>query len=468
MLDATRNPPFNPLLATDSYKHSHFLQYPPEARAISAYGEARPNPFSDTVLFFGLQPFLLDYLDTPVTQADIEEAATICAAHGVPFNRAGWEAIVDDHGGFLPLEISALPEGTLAPTGVPLFQVINTDERMAWLTTFIETALLRAVWYPTTVATLSWKCRAIIAAGLARTSDDPAGQLPFKLHDFGARGVSSGESAGLGAMAHLVNFAGTDTLEGIMAARRYYDADMPGFSIPAAEHSTMTSWGREREEAAYANMLDAFEGEGAPVAVVSDSYDLDNAVENIWGESLKSAVEGRTGTLVVRPDSGDPVETPARVLAKLWDIFGGTTNAKGYRVLSDRVRVIQGDGMNVESIARLVDRVVAEGFAIDNIAFGMGGGLLQSVTRDTLRFAMKANAMRDDSGVWHDVSKTPATDPAKASKAGRQAVVMQDGTMAARRLDEVEESQNLLKPVWRDGKLVRRFTFDEVRERANP
>ncbi|MGB3470520.1 MAG: nicotinate phosphoribosyltransferase [Erythrobacter sp.] len=468
MQNAPRNLLLNPLLATDSYKHSHFLQYPPEARAISAYGEARPNPFSDTVLFFGLQPFLLDYLSTPVTQADIEEAATICAAHGVPFNRAGWQAIVDDHGGFLPLAISALPEGTLAPTGVPLFQVVNTDERMAWLTTFIETALLRSVWYPTTVATLSWKCRAIIAAGLARTSDDPAGQLPFKLHDFGARGVSSGESAGLGAMAHLVNFAGTDTLEGIMAARAYYDADMPGFSIPASEHSTMTSWGREREEAAYANMLDAFEGEGAPVAVVSDSYDLDNAVENIWGGTLKSAVKGRKGTLVVRPDSGDPVETPARVLAKLWDIFGGTANAKGYRVLSDRVRVIQGDGMNVESIARLVDRVVADGFAIDNIAFGMGGGLLQSVTRDTLRFAMKANAMLDDAGVWHDVSKTPATDPAKASKAGRQAVVMQDGAMAARRVDEVEEGENLLRPVWRNGKLLRRFTFDEVRERANP
>ncbi|MEM7666925.1 MAG: nicotinate phosphoribosyltransferase [Pseudomonadota bacterium] len=456
----------NLILATDSYKQSHFRQYPPEARAISAYGEARPNPFSEEVLFFGLQPFLIDYLSKPISQDNIEEAAEICAAHGVPFNREGWQAVLDDHGGYLPIEISALPEGTIAPSGVPLFQVVNTDDRMPWLTTFIETALLRSVWYPTTVATLSWKCAQIIGAGLEKSSDDPVGQLPFKLHDFGARGVSSGESAALGGMAHLVNFAGTDTLEGIMAARRYYGADMPGFSIPAAEHSTMTSWGKSREEAAYANMLDAFEGEGALVAVVSDSYDLDNAVENIWGGSLKDQVLSRKGTLVVRPDSGDPVETPARTLAKLWDIFGGTTNAKGYRVLNDRVRVIQGDGMNVDSIARLVDRVIADGFAVDNIAFGMGGGLLQSVTRDTLRFAMKANAMRDDAGVWHDVSKNPATDPGKASKAGRQAVVIEDGRLVARRLDSVDAAQDQLQPVWRNGELLRRFTFDDVRQRA--
>ena len=215
-----QNPIFNPILATDSYKHSHFLQYPPEARRISAYAESRPNPFADEVLFVGLQPYLIDYLGTPVTAAHVDEAEELCSAHGVPFNRAGWDAIVADHGGYLPIEISALPEGSLVPTSVPLFQVVNTDDRMPWLATFIETAILRAVWYPTTVATLSLKCKRVIAAGLEASSDDPAGQLPFKLHDFGARGVSSGESAALGGMAHLVNFMGTDTLEGIMAARR--------------------------------------------------------------------------------------------------------------------------------------------------------------------------------------------------------------------------------------------------------
>jgi nicotinamide phosphoribosyltransferase len=453
----------NLILCADSYKQSHFLQYPPEARNICAYIEARPNPFSDVALFLGLQPFLIDYLGHAVTRADIDEAAAICVAHGVPFNRIGWEMIVSDHGGFLPLEIKALPEGLPAPTGVPLVQIENTDPRMPWLTTFIEMALLRAIWYPTTVATLSWKCKAIIRAGLDKTSDDPQGQLPFKLHDFGARGVSSGESAGLGGMAHLVNFRGGDTLEALVAARRYYGADMAGFSIPAAEHSTVTSWGREREALAYANMLERFDG---MVAVVSDSYDLDAAVSDIWGGALREKVLERNGVLVVRPDSGDPVDTPLRTLRILWEKFGGAVNGKGYRVLDAHVRVIQGDGMNIDSIARLVDRLVAEGFAIDNIAFGMGGGLLQQVNRDTLRFAMKANAMRDDEGVWRDVSKSPVTDPAKGSKAGRQSVVREGGRLVAQRLDTTAPGADLLTPVWRDGALLVRHDFDSIRARS--
>jgi nicotinamide phosphoribosyltransferase len=457
----------NIILATDSYKHSHFLQYPPEARYISAYVEARKNPFSDQVLFFGLQAFLIDKLSQQITVADVAEADVLCTAHGVPFNRTGWEAIVAVHNGYLPIEISALPEGTMAPTSVPLIQVVNTDARMPWLATFIETALLRAVWYPATVGTLSWLCKRIIHAGLVKSSDDPMGQLPFKLHDFGARGVSSAESAALGGLAHLVNFSGTDTLEALVAAKQFYGAtDMPGFSIPAAEHSTMTSWGRAREEAAYENMLDKFEGDGRIVAVVSDSYDLDKAVTDIWGGSLKAKVLTRKGTLVVRPDSGDPIETPLRTVETLWAKFGGTTNSKGYRVLDPHVRVIQGDGMNIDSIAQLVNRMLESGFAIDNIAFGMGGGLLQLVNRDTLRFAMKANAMQDDADMWHDVFKQPATDPGKGSKAGRQAVVMQDGTLKAIRLDQLGETENMLQPVWKNGVLLRRQTFADVRARA--
>jgi nicotinamide phosphoribosyltransferase len=457
----------NIILATDSYKHSHFLQYPPEAAVISAYVEARPNSFSDTLVFIGLQPYLIDLLGKPISAADIEEGEAVCAAHGVPFNRAGWDMILAEHGGYLPIEIRALPEGMVVPCGVPLVQVENTDPRMPWLSTFVETALLRAIWYPTTVATLSWKCKAIIRAGLEKSSDDVAGQLPFKLHDFGARGVSSGESAALGGLAHLVNFMGTDTLEALLATRRYYDADaMPGFSIPAAEHSTMTSWGRAREAAAYENMLDSFAGEGRIVAVVSDSYDLDAALADIWGGRLKHKVQTRQGTLVVRPDSGDPVETPVRTCKKLWEKFGGTLNSKGYKVLDPHVRVIQGDGMNIESIARLVDRMIAEGFAIDNIAFGMGGGLLQLVNRDMLRFAMKANAMRDHDGLWHDVSKKPATDPTKGSKAGRQAVARVAGKLTARRLDAIGADEDLLKPVWRNGTLLVRHSFAALRARS--
>ena len=457
----------NLILATDSYKHSHFLQYPPEGHAISAYIEARPNDFAQEVVFMGLQPFLIDQLARPITAEDIIEAEAICLAHEVPFNRAGWQIILDDHAGLLPIEIRALPEGMIVPTGVPLVQVETTDPRLPWLATFIETALLRAIWYPTTVATLSRQCRLIIREGLEQTSDDPHGQLLFKLHDFGARGTSSPQSAALGGMAHLVNFMGTDTMEALVAARRYYGADMAGFSIPAAEHSTMTSWGRAREKEAYENMLDAFDGEGKVVAVVSDSYDLDAALSKIWGGALRDKVLMRKGTLVVRPDSGDPVETPVRTIKTLWHAFGGTTNAKGYRVLDPHVRVIQGDGMTPATIALLIERLIAEGFAIDNIAFGMGGGLLQQVNRDTLRFAMKANAMRDADGVWHDVAKAPATDPAKASKAGRQAVVYENQRYVARKIEEVADADNLMRPIWRDGTMLVRHSFEDLRKRAN-
>ena len=189
-------------------------------------------------------------------------------------------------------------------------------------------------------------------------------------------------------------------------------------------------------------------------------------VADIWGGTLREKILARKGTLEVRPDSVDPIETPLRTVQMLWDKFGGTVNSKGFRVLDPHVRVIQGDGMNIESIGRLVDRMAEAGFAIDNIAFGMGGGLLQLVNRDTLRFAMKANAMRDDSGVWNDVAKAPATDPTKGSKAGRQAVVKAEGNIVATRLEAIEGATDLLVPVWRNGELLVRHSFADIRARA--
>jgi len=456
----------NPLLATDSYKQSHFKQYPPEARIVSAYVEARHNGFSDKVLFFGLQSYLKKTLLTPITAADIEQARQICAVHGVPFNHVGWKAILHDHGGFFPLEIKALPEGTLVPSGVPMVQVENTDDRMPWLTTWVETALLRSVWYPSTVATLSYKAKKAIYRGLMETSEDPDGQIPFKLHDFGARGVSSSESAALGGMAHLVNFVGTDTMESLEAAMAFYSADVAGLSIPAAEHSTMTSWGPEREQEAYANMLDQFAQKDRLVAVVSDSYDIDHAVGEIWCGTLKEKVLRSGVTVVIRPDSGNPVKTPIRVLEMLWNSYGGHENSKGAKVLNPAVRVIQGDGMTLKTIEKLVGELVEQKWSVDNIAFGMGGGLLQHVNRDTMRFAMKANAMRVADGTWRDISKNPATDPAKASKAGRQAVIEATGKLTSVRQDALGLRQDHLQVAYRNGELVRDQSFVDVRARA--
>ncbi|MEO1380659.1 MAG: nicotinamide phosphoribosyltransferase domain-containing protein, partial [Pseudomonadota bacterium] len=280
----------NLILNTDSYKYSHFAQYPPETSAVSAYIEPRRGGEYERVLFYGLQMFLKEYLSKPVTKAEVDEAEAMVTAHGLPFNRTAWDMLVERHGGFLPLMIEALPEGSVVPVGTPLVQVRNTDPDFYWLPTFIETSLLRAVWYPSTVATVSWHVRQMIAASLERTCDDPAGVLPFRLHDFGARGATSFEQAGIGGSAHLVNFMGTDTVSGLVYAKRFYGEEMAGFSIPAAEHSTMTSWGEEREADAYENMLDQFGGDQKLVAVVSDSYDLFRAVRKIWGEELKDKV----------------------------------------------------------------------------------------------------------------------------------------------------------------------------------
>lgn len=457
--------PANLILNTDSYKFSHFLQYPPGTSAISAYIETRGHQDQADVLFFGLQMFLKEYLGKPVTRADIDEAEAIVTAHGLPFHRAGWTRIVEQFGGYLPLEIQALPEGTLVRRGVPMVQVVNTDPHAFWLTSYIETALLRAVWYPSSVASNARKVKQIIRPMLEKTCDDPEAVLPFRLHDFGARGVGAFEQAGIGGAAHLVNFMGTDTVTGVLYARRYYGAEMAGFSIPASEHSTMTAWGVGREADAYANMIDRFAGVGM-FAVVSDSYDINYAVSEIWGEQLREKVRASGGTLVIRPDSGDPIETPVHVVKQLDYHFGSTLNAKGYKVLDKSVRVIQGDGVSNADIGQILGRLEAFGFSAENIAFGMGGGLLQKVNRDTYSFAMKTNARLDDAGRWHDVFKRPATMNVKASKAGRQAVVSGLSGLEAARLDELKERRNHLEPVWKDGELLRDWSFAEIRERA--
>jgi nicotinamide phosphoribosyltransferase len=191
---------------------------------------------------FGLQAFIKEYLLEPITQADIDIADEILTAHGEPFNRAGWQYILDKRDGYLPVVIRSVPEGTVVPVKNVLATIENTDPNCFWLTTWLETALLRAVWYGTTVATQSYTIKQVILDYLERTGDPTA--IDFKLHDFGARGVSSLESAGIGGAAHLVNFMGTDTISGILFAREYYNAGIAGFSIPASEHSISTSFGK--------------------------------------------------------------------------------------------------------------------------------------------------------------------------------------------------------------------------------
>jgi len=457
----------NIILNTDSYKASHWLQYPPKTETVFSYIESRGGKYDKTV-FFGLQGFLKEYLSKPITQVMIDEAEIFWKLHGEPFNKAGWQYILEKHNGYLPLRIKAVAEGTVVPVHNVLATIENTDPECFWLTSYVETAILRAIWYPTTVATQSHSIKQVIREYLQETADEEAlGGLPFKLHDFGARGVSSYESAEIGGAAHLVNFMGTDTVAGVLyAMKQYNEKDMVAFSIPAAEHSSITSWGRSNEADAYRNMLKQFGGKFPIIAVVSDSYDIYRAVGEMWGDELKELVVNSGSTLVVRPDSGKPAEVVAKVALLLDSKFGHTMNSKGYRVLNN-VRIIQGDGINEDSIRDILSTLRGYGFSSDNVAFGMGGALLQQVNRDTQKFAYKASAAYID-GQWIDVYKDPVTDSGKTSKKGRLMLYRDTDTGGYYTAPELTsaKAEAMLETVFENGKVLKEYTFTQVRANA--
>ncbi|OOV14173.1 nicotinate phosphoribosyltransferase [Deinococcus sp. LM3] len=454
----------NLILDTDSYKSSHFLQYPTGTTRLFSYLESRGGRYPQT-RFFGLQYILDRYLTRRITAEMVEEARTLIEAHGEPFPYDGWMRIVNVHGGRLPLHIRAVPEGTLVPIHNVLMTCTNTDPELPWLPGWFETMLMR-VWYPTTVATQSYFIREIIRAALEKTSDHAAEELPFKLHDFGSRGVSSRESAGIGGLAHLINFQGSDTLEALRVGRNHYDSDLAGFSIPAAEHSTITSWGKEHEVDAYRNMITRFSRPGSVYAVVSDSYDLKNAINHLWGDTLRQQVIESGGTLVVRPDSGEPPAMVRLAVNALAAKYGTSTNSKGYKVLN-HVRVIQGDGIDEHTIRQILDNLDVDGYSAENVSFGMGGALLQKVDRDTQRFAYKASAGLID-GEYRGIYKDPVTDPGKRSKDGVLDLVQEGGRMVTKayKTFDTDFPGSLLRTVYRDGELLVRDTLEAVRGRA--
>lgn len=410
----------NPLTSVDSYKLSHYSQLPPGTQHVYAYGSPRKGDSEIPIL--GLTK-VGRLLSKGLTRSNVEDLRILAKEHGVPFNDAGWFAMLAkyEEGAEFPLVVRGVPEGTVVNPGTPVFSVVNRDEAFPWLTSFFETLILRAVWYPSTVAAISRECKKVIKKAMEETCVNLDG-LPFKLHDFGARGVSSGESAALGGMGHLINFQGTDTIEAIVEIRKLYGEPMAGFSIPASEHSTVTSWGPEGEEDMYEAFIKANAGPGKVFACVSDSYNIWKALRK-W-KALEPLLLSLGGTLVVRPDSQDPVFTPIRVIEELMELFGSTVNIRGYRVLPEHIRVIQGDGINLESLKTLLFHLKQKKISIDNIAFGMGGGLLQQCNRDTYGWAMKTSAVMVDDQ-WRDVYK----DPLGGGKTSLRGMVTARGTL---------------------------------------
>lgn len=452
---------------SDSYKVTHCKQLPPKTSSIFSYFESRSNSVHPNTTFFGLQYWLKQYLVGQVVTAEkIDLAEELFNDHfrRKVFNRDNWEYILNVHGGRLPVEIRAVPEGTTVGESNVLMTVENTDknpDKVAWLTNYLETLLVQ-VWYPSTVATQSRAMKDVILRYLAKTGDTSL--IDHKLNDFGFRGVTCPEQAAIGGASHLANFRGTDNPAGLVFLKQFYHERCAGESIPAAEHMTITSWGREHEVDACRNMLVQYP-EGM-VAVVSDSYDIFNCCANIWGGILKNEVIARDGVLVIRPDSGDPPTVVVKVLDILGEKFGFAVNSKGYKVLHPKVRLIQGDGIDYEMLDLILSAMEKAGWSADNIAFGSGGGLLQKLNRDTQRFAFKCSSIVVGSEV-RDVYKQPITDNGKKSKAGRIKLIRSaEGIFQT--VPENDPRPNELQLVFKNGELLVDQTFAQVRELANP
>lgn len=463
----------NLILQTDSYKPSHWKQSPPGTTTVYSYLESRGGRFPAT-LFCLLQYYLQEYLRMPITQQDIDEAKTLYDSHVGPgiFNEAGWQHILDAHEGFLPLEIRAVPEGTLVPTGNVLMTIHNTDESCPWLTNYVETLLMK-VWAPITVATNSYYARQRIQASAEKTGSNPAG-IDFKLHDFGYRGVSSEESAGILGAAHLLNFKGSDTMAAICLLMHHYSGyqpmTMPAFSVPASEHSTATPYGRGLGEKEYIlNMLNKYST--GIVSCIGDSYDMLGMAELVSTDAtIRNLILSRDGTFVLRLDSGDPQEMVQKVLDILWRNVGGTYTDKSYRLLDPHYRILQGDGIDNQAIDDILTMMENNKYASDNIIFGSGGGLLQKFDRDTQSFAIKCSyCVINEKEV--NVQKDPKSGSSKKSKQGKLKLHKSGGAyMTISSATETPAMFNSytdeLRLVFRNGVLFNQETLETIRNRV--
>jgi nicotinamide phosphoribosyltransferase len=466
----------NLILLADAYKYAHHKFYYPGTTKIYSYLESRCGMFNETI-FFGLQYFLKEYLQGPAfTQQDLDEADGFLQqvfGRDDVFDKTKFQYILDKYNGHLPVKIKAVAEGTAVPTSNVLMTIENTDPECYWLTNFLETLLMQ-VWYPCTVATLSNQIRKVVTQFYSETATEGAeAGIDFVLNDFGFRGVSSVESAKIGGAAHLINFSGSDNLAGSGMAINYYNAQkVYGLSIPATEHSICTLLGREGELEIFKHVLRSFPT--GTIACVSDSYNIFKACAAYWGTELRDEILNRDGTLVIRPDSGDPIMTLLKIFEILFETFGFTINAKGYKVLPPQVRVIQGDGVNYAEIINIYNALKANGISAENLVLGMGGALLQKVDRDTQKFALKCSSAVIN-GREVAVEKSPTemdangniTTSFKKSKAGRLKLVKINGIFKTVNQQEHLDLADELHTVFENGELVNTITFEQVKANAN-
>ena len=458
----------NICLLTDSYKITHHYFYPKGTKKIYSYLESRVGAEFNKTIFYGLQYIIKKYLEgKAVTQEKIDEADNLMQTHlgeGI-FNREGWQYILDEFDGMLPIEIKAVPEGTPVDVGNVLMTVENTDDKCYWLVNYLESLLLQ-VWYPSTIATLSAEVRKLANFYLDVTGSDKS-NLDFMLHDFGYRGATSTESSMLCGSAHLLSFSGTDTIPALTIPENYYnDSEVYGFSVQATEHSVMTSLGQDGEIQQTLNVIE--NAKNGILSMVIDSYDYRNFLRqaSTEGSELNDAilkflsVDGNK--VVFRPDSGEPVSTTIDCLNILESGFGSYDTESGYKVFDANIGLLWGDGLNYHKIRDILFAMKSNGWAAENIIFGMGGGLHSSVNRDTQRNAFKCSAQLRD-GQWFDIFKNPL-DSSKKSKTGRFKLIEDDGSFKTISIDD--EGDDILRTVFKDGKLLVDEKYCDVKLRA--
>lgn len=470
---------FNPnnLLLTDSYKQGHHLMYLYGLENISSYDESRTGALYPKTMYNGLQGILKNWFEGQFVTADaIAQAEQICEEHfmGVKnikgesvFNKKMFQYILDKHDGMLPVEIEAVPEGSLIPVGHVQMQMRVTDEGIvAPLTNWMETVLTQ-VWFPCNVATIGATIRSHMQKAFNQTVDaENHWMIDYMLHDFGFRGTSSVESAMIGGAAHLVNFKGTDTMPALQYVQWAYNTkEMPGHSVLASEHSIKTSAGKDGESALIEQIVNNHPN--GILSDVDDSFDIQEIVKWLCtDENIKKKIMARNGKYVVRPDSprwkGDTAAAQIVWIAEqLAEGYGYTINKKGYKELDPHVGIIYGDGLSVQEILDAIDALVDAGFAASTCVYGMGGGLLQKHNRDTQRKAFKCNAQKIN-GTWIDIWKEAN---GKSSKRGQlKLIVGPDGQYQTTRLEM--PGDNILRPVFRNGECINQMTHEEVVQRA--
>lgn len=469
----------NSLLMTDVYKLGHMLQIPDGTTEFFSYLMARSDKNLERTVFFGLQYYLKEILCQEFTETDEAEFFQVYESILGPVPdkvRSNIQALVNL--GYWPLEIKAVPEGEVMPVQNVLMTIRNTHPDFAWTVGYVESLLLK-VWNTITVASYSLKLRQLVTKFALQTCDDMS-HLPFQVHDFGYRGVSSEETAGLSGAAHLLNFLGTDTVPAVKFLMDYYDGQFPiGLSVPATEHSVMCAYTENGEFQAFRHLLDIYPT--GIVSIVSDTYNLWKVL-NEYALFLHKKIMERDGKVVFRPDSGDPEkiicgnpDAPKGspewkgALQLLWDTFGGTINSKGYRVLDPHVGLIYGDGFYFDRYQQVLSRMRELGWASSNLVTGIGGLLLQNHTRDELGFAVKA-VRAIVHGEPRELIKDPVTDHKKKSHQGLLRLVKNpDGTYATldRQTDE-QERASYLTTVFKDGTLVGKpHTLQEIRDRIS-